>query len=345
MTFTLLDGMTDAGPWSGFEGDGVTPSAVLTLAVDAEIHPLGRDAGSGRIDGAAGALDHRLRRSFAGIDLSPHDELRLWVRADRPADGTPERPFYLEARLGNAALPIGDPQNGWHRFLPVSRTGSWELVSLALDDLPGQVRGSLERLELRCVDDSAPFTLWIDDLAAVREEMVGDVEAALVAELGGRLVLDGNPVPAHVENPGQNAPQVPYVRLELVEIRRGSDRPRAGEVRRDYSGSGYRIAGAHYDFDLVYDIDAVSGSRQHTTRILELVLGRLAPRTRLAAAGRPVLVDWRPIERSNLVEELNNNRVRLRFCVETRQVVGPPTPVVPTFNQVSIETEHAGSLP
>lgn len=343
MTYTLLDGMADAGPWEAFEGDGVTPSAVLSLVTDPEIHPYGRDAGSGRIDGAPGALDHRLRRAFAGVDLSQADELRFWTRADRTADGTPELPFYLEVRLGSAALPIGDPQNTWHRFLPVARTGAWDLVSLALDDLPAAVRGSLEQIEIRCVDDSAVFSLWIDDLAAVREEMVGDVEAALVAELGGHLVLEGNPVAAHVENPGQVAPQQPYVRLELVEIRRGSDRPRSGEVRRDYSGNGYRIAGASYDFDLVYDIDAATGSRQHTTRILELVLARLAPRTRLAAAGRPVLVDWRPIERSNLVEELNNNRVRLRFCVETRQVVGQPTPVVPTFNQVSIEAEPAGS--
>lgn len=343
MSYSLLDGLADAAPWAAFEGDGVTPSALLSLVIDPAIHRFGRDAGSGRIEGGPGALDHHLRRSLGNLDLTSHDELRLWVRADRLADGTPERPFFLEARLGSALLPIGDPQNTWHRFLPVPRANAWDLVSLALDDLPADVRGAVSRLELRCVDDTVPFALLIDDLAAVREEMVADAEAALVAELDGRLIFGGNPVPAHVENVGLAPPPLPYVRIELVEILPGSDRPRAGEVRRDYAGSGYRVAGAANDFDLVYDIDAATDSRQHTTRILELVLARLAPRTQLAAAGRPVLVDWRPIERSNLVDELNDNRPRLRFRVATRQVVGPPTPVVPTFNQVSIATEPAGS--
>lgn len=343
MSYQLLDDFANAVLWSAFEADGTTPSAALGLTIDSQVHRYGSDQKSGRIEGASGALGHFLRRSFSALDLTPHEELRLWLRSTRVADGTPERPFFLELRLGSAALPIGHPQNVWQRFLPVGRAGSWELVGLALDDLPAAVRGSLTRIELRCTDDAGSFICHLDDLAAVREEMLGDVEAALLARLGDRLALDGDLVPAYIASPGVTPPELPHMRIALVEIRPGGDRPRSGEVRRDYAGTGYRVAGAANDYDLDYDVDAVTGSRLHTTCILEFVLASLAPRSQLAAAGRPVLVEWQRIDCSNLAEELNDDRVRLRFRIATRQVAGLPTKVVPTFNPVSIETEPAGS--
>lgn len=344
MSQQQLDAFDDATLWGAFEADGVTPSAALGLTIDTQVYRFGDDAASGRIDAAPGALGHFLRRSFAALDLTERDELRFWLRATRPADGTPERPFFLELRAGSVALPIGAPQNTWQRFLPVAKPGVWELACLALDDLPAAVRGALTRLELRCVNDAQPFTCHLDDLAAVREEMIGDVEAALVARLGDRISLNGALVPAHVAGSGATPPAAPYLRIALLEIRPGGDRPRAGEVRRDYSGLAYRVAGATNDYDLTYDVDAVTTDRAHTTRILEHVLASLAPHAQLVAAGRPVLVDWQRIERSNLAEELNDDRVRLRFRIATRQVVGAPTKVVPTLNPVSIETEPAGSL-
>lgn len=343
MSHLLLDAFDDAAPWSAFEADGVTPSAALGLSIDTQVFHLGEDAASGRIDAAVEALGHFLRRSFVAVDLSQHDELRFWLRASRAADGTPERPFFLELRAGSAALPIGDPQNTWQRFLPVAKPGAWELACLALDDLPAAVRGALTRLELRCTHAAQPFTCHLDDLAAVREEMIGDVEAALVARLDGRLSLAGAPVVAQVASAGVAAPAAPYIRIALVEIRTGGDRPRPGEVRRDYSGLSYRIAAAANEYDLTYDIDAVTTERAHTTRILEFVLASLAPRAQLAVAGRPGLLDWLPIERSNLAEDLDDDRVRLRFRIAARQAVGRPKRVTPAFNEPIINTDSQGS--
>jgi hypothetical protein len=61
-------------------------------------------------------------------DLEPFADLELSVRSDRAADGSEDRPFFLELRLGSKALAIGAGGNDWHRLIQVdapSRPAPW----------------------------------------------------------------------------------------------------------------------------------------------------------------------------------------------------------------------------
>jgi hypothetical protein len=58
----------------------------------------------------------------APLDLSAFGELRFWIRADRPAHGTAEAPFWLELSYRDA----GDLPGEEHRwFVPVNAADTW----------------------------------------------------------------------------------------------------------------------------------------------------------------------------------------------------------------------------
>src|SRR6266536_3055233 len=141
------------------------------------------------IRATADAQGHRVERARAAVDLTSFADLELWVRSDRVADGSDGRPFFFELRLGSAG-------NDWHRLIPVAAQDVWQPVPLALDDLPAAVRSALTAISFTCVDASTPFTIHLDRILAVSGELVGDVDAALLDRLGGKLEVAGAAVPA-----------------------------------------------------------------------------------------------------------------------------------------------------
>src|SRR4051812_25741142 len=211
----VLDSMTDPGAWAARTPDGAAASA--ELAVIADPANLTGD-GSLRVTATTAALGHRLERTLPAADLTGFSDLQLVLRADRPADGSPAAPFFAELRLGSAAAPIGAGGNTWHRLLPVRSAGSFELVALALDDLPPAVRGAVTAVRLTVVDAARPVTLLLDRLAAVRESMLADADAALLARLDGLARIDDTPVPALVAEQGAADPQPPYIRLLNYDV-------------------------------------------------------------------------------------------------------------------------------
>src|SRR6266545_1046811 len=112
------------------------------------------------------------------LDLSAYDELRLWTYASRTADGTPSAPFLLELSYLDAADVPGEE----HRWLvPVNRRRTWEQHRFGIaDDRRGQITG----LFLRCLTNE-PFQIHLDELLAVNEEPLSDVESALTGLLDG----------------------------------------------------------------------------------------------------------------------------------------------------------------
>ncbi|KUJ69060.1 hypothetical protein ACZ90_14565 [Streptomyces albus subsp. albus] len=114
----------------------------------------------------------------APLDLADWEELRLWVRADTPAHGTPQRPFYLALSYTDTR----DAQSDEHRwFIPVNDAQTWEQcpIGIAADHRAAIVRFRLETI------GGIPFTAELYQLRAVREEMLGDIERALVEALSG----------------------------------------------------------------------------------------------------------------------------------------------------------------
>ncbi|QXJ21276.1 hypothetical protein AGRA3207_002113 [Actinomadura graeca] len=168
MTSLVVHDMTV--PWS---------SADPALRMTAEPRPFfGAETAAGRLRHDGGAAGTAEFVPPDPLDLAGAEELRLWIQADRPADGTAGRPYYLALSYQDAA----DGPSDRHRwYLPVAAPGSWEQRRIGIE---GDRRGAVRRLALEPLGPE-PFTVRLTPLLAVREEMLGDVERALQDALAG----------------------------------------------------------------------------------------------------------------------------------------------------------------
>jgi len=332
--------MDSAVAWSALAPDGATPSALLTATDETALTRFGPDGRSLRLGVQPGAVGHMLRRSFAPLDLRPFDELRLWLRADRRADGTPQRPFFLELRVGSADLPPGAPGNPWYRLLPLAEAATWEHVRLSLGDLPAAARSAMSRIELRCVDGAAGFSCVLDDLLAVREEPLADVDAALLRRLHQQVTVNGTAVPAALLAGGAAAPAAPAIVLCHHGIEHADARTPAVAARGDYTANRFVLLPERVGYNLHYWVEAVGDNRAAEARILEFLLAALPPRGELLAGGRPLPLEWAPVPLYDVDGAPLADRPRLYLRVLTSLALGAARPAVPPHNIVSVDLDQ-----
>jgi hypothetical protein len=121
---------------------------------------------------------------LAPLDLGAFDELRFWIRSDVAADGSPAAPFYLEFSYVDAGDLPGD-EHRW--FVPVNGRLTWEQRRIGIES---DRRTAITRFRFTCVT-ATRFECRIDDLRAVHEEMLADLETALVGLLEAPVDLPG----------------------------------------------------------------------------------------------------------------------------------------------------------
>lgn len=162
-----------------------TTSNVNVLSVTVDVPNSVDGTGSNRL-----AATDAAQASFAEwippvpLDLGAYDELRFWVLGTRRADGSSTAPFYLELSYTDA----GDGPQEEHRWLvPVNRAGVWEQRRIGLAN---DRRTAIQSLRFSC-PTALPFVCLVDEMLAVREEMLLDVEAELTARLGSNIALAG----------------------------------------------------------------------------------------------------------------------------------------------------------
>jgi hypothetical protein len=222
--------------------DTAWTSSSASLVVTAEEQPLdGERVVVNHLVAAAGAAG-----AFAELDLDPpldlgaYDELRLRIRATRPADGSETRPFYLELSYTDAGDGAGDE----HRWLvPVARSGAWEQRHFGIES---DRRGQVASFRLTCLD-GAPFECRVDQLVAVREELVADLEGSLARALDGTIPLPELTSVTLLEDAGQGDTEL------VVPLTLGF---RAGN--RILLGGGTPSEERHDLADAVHDPDAAS---------------------------------------------------------------------------------------
>lgn len=334
MPHLIVEAMNQANQWSALAPDGVTPSVALSLSDDAAVARFGVDGTSGRISGSAAALHHTLRRTLPGLDLSDYDELRLWLRSDRVANGSPTQPFFLELWLGSDALPPEHAGNSWVRSLPVFQAEEWELVRLSLRDLPAAIRSAVTRLHLRCIEASQPFTCHLDDLLAVREAMIADVDEALWGSLHEQVSVEGTPIAAVLAHPGLSEPEAPFIRVRHTGLRLARNRRQGGGQRSDFRGNTFALLPDAIGYDLFYEVTLHTSSRAEEVQLLEFLLDRFSPRSYLLVNGTLL-----PIEHIE-PEGMPANEPHLRLKVATARASGLPTPATPPFNEIIIASGY-----
>jgi hypothetical protein len=343
MSFLLLDAMDNAAAWRALNPDGVTPSSSLTFTSDTTRVRFGTDTHSGRITADTGALNSRLQRTFAGagIDLTNFDELRLWIWSNRLAAGTADAPFFLEVRLASAAMGLQDAGNTWVRYLPILQGNTWEFVRLSLDDLPTPIRSALTLLQLRCVDASVAFTCSLADILAVHEEMIADVDNALLAQLHQQLSIAGTKVPAlfeHPENPSTMT--IPSIRITQYDIQYDSERTSAVQARSDFTATTFRVRPRSIAYSLYFALDVYADTREHKDQIMEFVLRTLSPASYLLVNGTQLPLEWMTISPFDDTGKWRSNRELLYFRVLSRQEIGTAEQVTPPYKSISLAVDQ-----
>jgi hypothetical protein len=302
----------------------VTPSTEITLSKDASRAPPGA-ASSVRVVAGSAALDHALRCDLGPLDLREYDELRLAVSSNRIADGSPGAPFYLEMRLGSAGLPPGDPGNPWRRLVAMYSSGSLEIVRFSILDLPPSVRSALTRVQIRCTADGAPFTANLASLIAVREEMLGDVDAALKAKLHEQTEIKGALVPAYLHpGSGNLSATPPYFEILNFDVGFNSERTESARPRGDFTGNDYSLRPKSFAYELYYQIAAVADDRASKAQMIELALRVLEPRGALLVNGYALPMEMIAVPPLERIGGARTNEIQLHFRVSTRQEIGTP---------------------
>ncbi|MEU0431182.1 hypothetical protein ABZ153_05960 [Streptomyces sp. NPDC006290] len=333
MTARVIEPMGDAAQWAAVEPDGSTPSTEVTIADETVVVGYGPDRRGAKVSATPRADGHRLRRTLAPVDLSGFTELRLSVRADRPA-GHDRAPFFLELRLGSAATAIDDPANTWHRLLPVRAAGRWETVRLSLDDLT--VAGALAEMQLRCLGGTG-FTAYLDDVIAVAPQPFADADRALAVRLAG-IEIGGSAVPVTVRAAGEPSPVAPALDVVQFDVRCAYDRVVDAIVPRDFTSAGSRQAVPGDPYDIDYAVTPVAATRGDQAALLEAVLDRLSPVDELVADGErlPTRLVWIP--GPNRIGGFLTDVPALTYRVSVRRTP-PAVPTVRPVDQLAVTAD------
>ncbi len=341
MPFRQLDAFSTLADWQALESDGTTPSTAIAVDEELALDTPGGDRHSIRLAFSPLSLDHLARCTLPGENLDDYDELRLVLRGDRAsAPG-----FYLELRLGSAALPIDAPGNDWHRRIPLGGGGTWDVVRLSLADLPPAVRGAVTTAELRCIDASAAFHIHIDQILAVRPALLVDLEQALFERLDGFADIDATPVPAERVAAGGSWPATtPCIAIVPLDVQVLADRGTGTPQRCDFLAEGYRMRPAPIAYEARYAIEPVAADRDDQAALMDAVLARVGPRGELRVAGLPWSIESLPaptLERDP--DAFPAPRQRLYCRVVGWQDVAPSSSVQPVEGFVTrIEWKENG---
>ncbi len=293
MPSLLVDPFDDASAWHT-TAPGGGPSAELVTQTDSSVTWL--STATVALSGTTSASGHLASTTFTSVDLNAFDDLWFWVRSDRLADGTAGQPFFLELRLGSATVAMGTAANAWHRELPVTQAATWQLVKVSLSDLSPTVRSAMSALQIGCIDASAPFRCNVAALMTVREQLLLDLDAALVARLSNQAVLAGAPVPAFVDQPGSTTPPpTPSIRITNYDVQSADARSPSGPPRSDYRNGTFDLRPRRRAYEVLYEIDVIASARADADLLYELVLTQLGTSSELLVNGVPQFAEMEPL--------------------------------------------------
>ena len=330
MPLLRLDLFDDPTAWSAVAPGG-GPSTLLEIAPAA---PPPEVTGGVRLAWPAGAVGHRGVMTMPRRDLTGMEDLQCWVRADRAVDS--DTGFALAIKLSATNLAVDAPSNTWRRYLHAATAHRWALTVLSLADLPDRVRANCNGVQVEVVA-TTPGVVELAGAGAVRREPLRDVEEALVELLGGRVQIDGAPVPA-VVSPDQPAAAGPHLRIRPVAVREAVDLVRGGEVRTDYTDRGFRVRPAPHPLHVEYAVDVVADTRAAQRHLTDFLLRTIPDPGSLMVAGRPTSIAWSGS--LGVAGEPPLPSAPIRLTVARPAVVGP-VPQTRPYDRIDVEVGHA----
>jgi hypothetical protein len=287
----VMESFANVDAWTARNAGGA-PSTGVSITVGGPTRVPGLSTPGAVIHAEAETAGHFVERAGAAVDLRPFRDVLLWVRSDRVADGTTQRPLFAEVRLGSAASPVGGPGNGWRRLVPIEQADVWQPVPLALDDLPDPVRQAVTTVRLTNLDATVGWRMEVDAILAVRPEVLVDADAALLSRLHNKVTVDGAAVPAVIVPVSGTAPQPPVLRISNYDVRPDRTTSPATSTRTDYSETGFALRPPATVYQLDYAVEALATDRASAAKLLQFVLAELTPTATLLGAGRLMTAEW-----------------------------------------------------
>jgi hypothetical protein len=338
MSNVMIDPMNDSSLWRAVEPDNSTPSSAVTVSEDVVDYGWGADAASLIFDVSPVAQDHRVRRNLgAAIDLTAYDEVRCFVNADRATNGSATTPYFIEIRLGNASLSTDDPLNTWRCSIPVGAARRWEQVRFDIRTLPPAVRSACSVVEFR-VKDNRSFSLHIDALMAVREEMLIDADNALVQLLNNKVVINGAPVGAVVFFP-EHPPTItePLIVITNIGISPIPQRRSNTSTPSNFTDTGSLLQGPVCGFDLQYRIVVQAATRSDKAKILESIYAQLTMRPYIDVLGTHYTLDIGERPSDNPVETVAADLLPMYVTIKSQMRPFAPVPAVKPYHDFNVE--------
>jgi hypothetical protein len=243
--------------------------AVLQAAAEGLAPFVVEGSASNRLTSQPGSLGVGASVTFAvPLDLGAFDELRFWLHASRGASGSQTAPFFLEFSYTDT----GDLPGELHRWsVPVTEAGKWEHRRVGIEQ---DRRTAINQMQFRCLTD-LPFVCRIDELLAVREEMLADLESALTLRLGGLTI------------PGLTT-------LPLTQAANGGTQMLIAPAPGFEAGNQVLVAGGSLG-DEIRDVTAVSHTPLETRLTLAATLdGNFPAGTGTVSLRGPVIVEVAP---------------------------------------------------
>jgi hypothetical protein len=341
MTAEVLDDFADLTAWRAHRPDGAASTAISITAAPPRT-PVSA-SGTVQIAADASASGHYLETTIGATDLSSFSDLQLYISGSAAASSAAAEPFYLELRLGSAASPVGSVANSWQRFIPLSQPGGWEAIPLSLADLPAAVRNQVTTIRLTSVLGSA-WSVALDRILAVHDDMLTDADAAIHARLATRLTFNGHAVPAELAPSSIAPPAEPYLRISNYDVQPNLASSPMTARRTDYTGNGFALRPPASVYDVYYAVEAIAADRPAATALLDFVLGELAPVSMVLSRDRPTRVEWidAPGTAAPPVAAPPSDHPVLHFRLTTsRTATAVAEPVVPVFNVVNVEVDQS----
>lgn len=329
MTLLVLDTLADPGAWAAHEPSGAASALITVTAAPAPAAGL-------MIAAQANATGHYVQRTLlAPVNLDAFTDLLLTATAD---DETDAGTSGWELRLGGAgAAAIAAAANTWARLIPSPGGPLGSLVLVSTDDLVPDARTALTTLRLTRVT-SSPGELQLASVAAMREEMLADVDAALMARLTGATAGGEGPVPAIVAEAGVAPPPMPYLRITNFDLRPAPERDPQTRSRTDYTPTGFTERPPRSAFDLLYELAVFADARAVEAGLIEHVMAELAPWTTLLVNGSPLIAEVTPIPAA--LGATRPDRVTVWVTVHASlQRAAIARPAVPPFAAIDVTTE------
>jgi hypothetical protein len=323
-----LGSLLDPDAWAVHNPAGAASHLLTVTAASAP------DGGL-NVAATAGAAGHYAEGTLgAAVDLSTFTDLQLLASATAQA-GIGVSGW--ELRLGGAgAAAVGAGANDWARLIPSSGAlGSLVLVSI--DDLEPAARAALTTVRITRVDP-ASGNLGLQAIAALREEILADVDAALVDRLTGATAGGEGPIPAVVTEAGVAPPNPPYLRITNFDVRPAPERDSQSRARTDYTSGGFTERPPRAAFDLLYEVTVFADSRAVEAGLIDHVLAQLAAPTSLIVNGWPLSTELVGIPAA--LGATRPDRVTLWVAVHATQRRAITTrPAVPPFAAVDVEAD------